>query len=152
MCSTITFYGGGLGTPAAIGEAGVGILNQVTEWHSGLSVEENQPEDEKFYLGYHEKYSNNGENSYYYGRIRTTMEMLAKAIDKAGSTNAKAIAHALAGMTHETYYGTVTMRAEDHQLIQPLYISVFTPGRHRRCQIRRRQYRHRLEDKGEDPG
>ena len=92
-----------------------------------MSVEENQPEDEKFYLGYHEKYSNKGENSYYYGRIRTTMEMLAKAIDKAGSTNAKAIAHALAGMTHETYYGTVTMRAEDHQLIQPLYISVFTP-------------------------
>lgn len=122
-----TFYGGGLGAPAAIGEAGIGILNQVTEWHSGLSVEENQPEDEKFYLGYHEKYSNNGENSYYYGRIRTTMEMLAKAIDKAGSANAKAIANALEGMTHETYYGTVTMRAEDHQLLQPLYISVFTP-------------------------
>ena len=48
------------------------------------------------------------------------MEMVAKAIDKAGSTDAKAVAFALEGMTLKTYYGTVTMRAEDHQLIQPL--------------------------------
>ena len=49
------------------------------------------------------------------------MEMVAKAFDKAGSTDAKAVAYALEGMEHKTYYGTVTMRAEDHQLIQPLY-------------------------------
>ena len=29
-------------------------------------------------------------------------------------------------MKHETFYGNVTMRAEDHQLIQPLYISTMT--------------------------
>lgn len=122
-----TFYGGGLGAPAAIGEAGVGVVNHVTEWHNNLSVEENKPEDEKFYLEYQEKYSQRGASPFYYGRIRTTMEMLAKAIDKAGSTDAKAIAFALSGMEHETLYGKVTMRAEDHQLIQPLYISVMTP-------------------------
>lgn len=122
-----TFYGGGLGAPAAIGEAGVGVVNHVTEWHNNLSVEENNTEDEKFYLGYQEKYSQGGASPYYYGRIRTTMEMLTKAIDKAGSTDAKAIALALEGMEHETLYGKVTMRAEDHQLIQPLYISVMTP-------------------------
>jgi branched-chain amino acid transport system substrate-binding protein len=122
-----TFYGGGLGAPAAIGEAGIGVVNHVTEWHNNLSVEENKPEDEQFYLGYQEKYSQGGASPYYYGRIRTTMEMLAKAIDKAGSTDAKAIALALEGMEHETLYGKVTMRAEDHQLIQPLYISVMTP-------------------------
>jgi len=120
-----TFYGGGLGAPKAIGAAGIGILNHVTEWHINLSQEEKNKQDEEFFLGYQAKYSGGGEVPYYYGRIRTEMQMLAAAIDKAGSADAKAIALALEGMEHETPYGTVTMRAEDHQLIQPLYISVY---------------------------
>jgi branched-chain amino acid transport system substrate-binding protein len=120
-----TFYGGGLGAPKAIGEAGIGILNQVTEWHINLSHEEKNKKDEEFFLGYQAKYSGGGEVPYYYGRIRTTMEMLAAAIDKAGSVQAKNIAFALEGMEHETPYGKVTMRAEDHQLIQPLYLSIY---------------------------
>ena len=55
-----TFYAGGLGTPTAIGDAGENHVKQVTEWHSALCIEENKPEDEKFYLGYHEKYSDTG--------------------------------------------------------------------------------------------
>ncbi|MBI5894640.1 MAG: branched-chain amino acid ABC transporter substrate-binding protein [Desulfobacterales bacterium] len=109
----------------AIGEAGIGILNSVTEWHINLSQEEKNAEDEKFFLGYHEKYSNGGEVPYYYGRIRTTMTMLAAAIEKAGSVKAKDIAYALEGMEYQTPYGKVTMRAEDHQLIQPLYLSTY---------------------------
>lgn len=122
----LTFYGGGLGTPSQVGLAGVGILYQVTEWHSNLSQEYNNKADEKFYLDYEKKYDENGEVPYYYGRIRTEMEMLAKAIDKAGNAKAKDIAFALEGMQYETPYGMATMRAEDHQLIQPLFISVFT--------------------------
>ena len=121
-----TFYGGGLGSPAAIGAAGENHVKQVSEWHNNLWLEEKKPEDEKFYLGYQEKYSDGGKNPFYYGRIRTMMEMVAKAFDKAGSTDAKAVAFALEGMTHQTFYGVVTMRAEDHQLIQPLYISTMT--------------------------
>ena len=33
------------------------------------------------------------------------------------------MAYALEGMTHEDAYGPVTMRAEDHQVQQNLYIS-----------------------------
>ena len=120
-----TFYGSGLGAPAAIGEAGIGKLISVIEWHFNLAVEENKPEDEKFFLGYQEKYSDGGKSPYYYGRIRTTMEMLALAIDKAGSAKAKDIAFALEGMEYDTPYGKVLMRAEDHQLIQPLYLMVY---------------------------
>lgn len=120
-----TFYGSGLGAPKAIGEAGVDKLISVTEWHLNLSVEENNKADEEFFLGYQEKYSNNGDVPYYYGRIGTTMNMLAAAIDKAGSTNPKAIAFALENMEYETPYGKVLMRGEDHQLIQPLYLSVY---------------------------
>ena len=93
-----TFYGGGLGSPAAIGAAGDGHVKQVTEWHNALCIEEKKPEDEKFYLAYHEKYSDGGKLPFYYGRIRTMMEMVAKAFDKAGSTDAKAVAYALEGM------------------------------------------------------
>jgi branched-chain amino acid transport system substrate-binding protein len=118
-----TFYAGGLGTPVAVGEAGENRVKQVTEWHSALCIEEKQPEDEKFYLGYDEKYSDDGNQSFYYGRVRTVMEMFVKALNKAGKDDAKAFAFALEGMEHETLYGKVTMRAEDHQLIQPLYIS-----------------------------
>jgi branched-chain amino acid transport system substrate-binding protein len=120
-----TFYGNGLGAPKAIGEAGIGILNSVTEWHLDLNQEEKNAEDEKFFLDYQEKYSNRGEVPYYYGRIGTTMQMLAAAIEKAHSTKAKDIAFALEGMEYQTPYGKVTMRAEDHQLIQPLYISTY---------------------------
>jgi branched-chain amino acid transport system substrate-binding protein len=121
-----TFYGGGLGSPAAIGAAGENHVKQVTEWHNNLWLEEKKPEDEKFFLAYNEKYSDGGKSPFYYGRIRTMMEMVAKAFDKAGSSDAKAVAFALEGMTHQTLYGAVTMRAEDHQLIQPLYISTMT--------------------------
>jgi branched-chain amino acid transport system substrate-binding protein len=121
-----TFYGGGLGSPRAIGAAGEKRVKQVTEWHNALSIEENQPDDEAFYLDYHKKYSNDGEQPFYYGRIRTMMEMLAKAFDKAGKAEPKAVAFALEGMEHDTYYGKVTMRAKDHQLIQALYISTMT--------------------------
>jgi branched-chain amino acid transport system substrate-binding protein len=122
----LTFYGGGLGTPSQVGLAGAGILYQVTEWHSNLSQEYHNKADQKFYLGYEKKYDSKGEVPYYYGRIHTEMEMLAKAIDKAGSAKSKDIAYALEGMEYETPYGLVTMRAEDHQLIQPLFISVFS--------------------------
>jgi branched-chain amino acid transport system substrate-binding protein len=120
-----TFYGGGLGAPAAIGEAGIGRVVSVTEWHLDLNQEENNKEDEAFFLGYQKKYSDGGKTPYYYGRIRTEMDMLAAAINKAGSTNPKDIAYALEGMEYETPYGKVLMRAEDHQLIQPLYLSVY---------------------------
>jgi len=120
-----TFYGNGLGAPATIGEAGIGRLISVTEWHLDLNQEEKNKEDEDFFLGYQKKYSDGGKTPYYYGRIRTEMDMLAAAINKAGSTNPKAIAYALEGMEYETPYGKVLMRAEDHQLIQPLYLSVY---------------------------
>lgn len=47
--------------------------------------------------------------------------MLDDAADKAGSTDPNEIAKSLSGLTADTIVGTVTMRAEDHLLLQPLY-------------------------------
>jgi branched-chain amino acid transport system substrate-binding protein len=120
-----TFYGGGLGGPSGIGEAGENRVKQVTEWHNNLWNEQNQSADKDFYLGFQNKYAVGKDErlEYYYGRIRTMMEMLVKAFNKAGKAEPKAVAYALEGMEHDTYYGKVIMRADDHQLYQPMFIS-----------------------------
>ncbi|MGD9138342.1 MAG: branched-chain amino acid ABC transporter substrate-binding protein [Desulfobacterales bacterium] len=120
-----TFYGGGLGGPSGIGAAGENRVKQVTEWHNNLWNEQNKPADKDFYVGFQEKYAvgKNERLEFYYGRIRTMMEMLVKAFNKAGKAEPKAVAFALEGMEHETYYGKVVMRADDHQLYQPMFIS-----------------------------
>jgi branched-chain amino acid transport system substrate-binding protein len=118
-----TFYGGGLGSPTAIGEAGKDRVFQVTEWHNALPVEEDKPEAEKFYTRFQKEYAKDSTLEWYYGRIQTMMEMVDKAFEKAGKAEPEAVAYALEGMTYETPWGTVTMRKKDHQLLQPLYIS-----------------------------
>jgi branched-chain amino acid transport system substrate-binding protein len=53
------------------------------------------------------------------------MEMLAGAMNKAGSTDPVKIAHALEGMKFAGPSGDSWMRAEDHQMISPIYILSF---------------------------
>ena len=120
-----TFYAGGLGTPAAIGAAGDGKIIQVTEWH--MNIPNNGLE--KFALDFNKKYT---PIDFYYGRVNTMIDMLAAAMNKAKSNDPKAVALALEDMTFKSGYGDVYMRKGDHQLVQPLILSVFskagTPG------------------------
>jgi branched-chain amino acid transport system substrate-binding protein len=50
--------------------------------------------------------------------------MLVSAIEKAKTTEAGAVAKALEGARFQNAFHHATMRAADHQLIQPLYVSV----------------------------
>ncbi len=110
-----TYYGGGLGALPAMGESAIGHVKQVTEWHENVL-----PSDvEKWSQDFEKKYK----VDFYYLRVRTAMQMLAEAAKKAKSVEPKAIAHALEGMHIETATGEVEMRKQDHQLIQPLYLS-----------------------------
>lgn len=117
-----TFYAGGLGTPTAIGNAGNGRVYQVTEWHENLPIEENTPAMAEFAAGFEEQY----QLDWYYNRMDTQLKMLKAAMEKAGSTDPIKVGKAMEGMQYNTPYGMVTMRAQDHQLLQPLYISVLT--------------------------
>ena len=47
-------------------------------------------------------------------------------MENAGSTDPLAVAQAMEGMTMQTPFGEVTMRKQDHQLLQPLFISTFS--------------------------
>lgn len=120
-----TFYAGGLGTPAAMGASGDGKVVQVTEWHMNLQGNTL----EKFALDFNKKYPG---IDFYYGRVNTMIDMVAKAMNNAKSNDPKAVALALEDMNFKSGYGDVYMRKGDHQLVQPLFLSVFskagTPG------------------------
>ncbi|NWN91803.1 branched-chain amino acid ABC transporter substrate-binding protein [Marinobacter adhaerens] len=117
-----TYYGGAGGVPAGIGPRGEGILHQVTEWHADVNVDEGLKEYEKWFQEFKEQYP---EFDWYYHRIYNQMYMLKAAIEEVGNADdIDAIAKALEGMEFESPTGTVTMRAKDHQILQPMYISV----------------------------
>jgi branched-chain amino acid transport system substrate-binding protein len=110
-------YAGSPGTVTAIGEAGVGTLKQVTEWHKNAT-----PELDATVAAYMKRYPGK-ENEYAYWRIKTMWQMFANAAKKSGSNDPIKIARALEGMKMDTSLGEVQMRADNHQLLQPLYVS-----------------------------
>ncbi len=116
-----TYYGGGLGVPAAVGQAGIDKVSQITEWHANVNVDEGHEDYKTWVEDFKERYP---DIDWYYHRVYNQMYMLKAAIEEAGTTDAEAVANALSGMEFESHTGTVTMRADDHQLIQPLYISI----------------------------
>jgi branched-chain amino acid transport system substrate-binding protein len=109
-----TYYAGGLGTMPAMGDSAVGNVKQITEWHMNVPTKA-----EKWTVDFEKKYK----VDFYYMRIRTMMGMLAEAAKQAKSVEPKAIAYALEGMRYTADTGDVEMRKQDHQLIQPLYLS-----------------------------
>jgi branched-chain amino acid transport system substrate-binding protein len=118
-----TFYGNALGAPAAIGAAGVGQVLAVSEWHPNVGG----AASDSFYAGYKQRFPD-PRDDYVHARMHVMVEMLAAAIERAGSTEAAAVAQALEGASFD---GAVlgglhmaTMRAADHQLQQPLVVSV----------------------------
>ena len=79
----------------------------------------------------------------------TQFEMLVRAINQAGSTDAVKVALALEGMEQKDLFGvTNIMRKDDHQLLKPYYEAVFTKD----VKIRRGEDRPRLEDRVQDDG
>ncbi|WP_200961032.1 branched-chain amino acid ABC transporter substrate-binding protein [Noviherbaspirillum sp. Root189] len=118
-----TFYGNGLGAPAAIGDAGVGRVRAVAEWHPNTGQGIKNSASDAYYQDFRQRYPQ-PEDDYVHLRMHLMIEMLATAIEKAGSTEAGAVAHALEGARFKNAFHEATMRVEDHQLLQPLYVSV----------------------------
>jgi branched-chain amino acid transport system substrate-binding protein len=117
-----TYYGGSPGTVTAIGEAGVDTLKQVSEWHRNAT-----PELDASVAAFAKRYPGK-ENEYAYWRAKTMWEMFAAAAKKAGSNDPVKIAKALEGMKMSTSLGEVEMRADNHQILQPLYVSTLSKG------------------------
>ncbi len=115
--SFYTYYAGFAGVPTAVGEAGVDRLKQITEWHTNVPSKELERVNAEFKKKYN--------LDWWFLRVHTGMTMLAEAMKQAKSTDPVKVGLKLSGMKHSTEFGEVEMRATDHQLIQPLYISTF---------------------------
>lgn len=115
-----TYYGGVTGTPPAIGEAGAGHLKMVSQWHANIGT----PGTDKWVTSYRDRFKG-AKDDFFYSTPVTSVEMLAKAMDQAKSAAPLAVGRALEGMRWMSDTGEVFMRPDNHQLIQPLFISTF---------------------------
>lgn len=116
-----TYYAAYDGITATIGESGRDQFRMVHEGHFN-------PAPTEEYAQYVRDFKiENPDYDISYPRIINTVQMLARAIDKAGTTEPLDVALALEGMEHTSMGGDrVFMRAGDHQLFQPIQISVHT--------------------------
>jgi branched-chain amino acid transport system substrate-binding protein len=117
-----TYYAASNGITAAIGAAGVDRIRLVHETHPGNP---NAPKALGEYItGFRKLHATDDINQ---PRIHTSLNMLAQAIKRAGTTDADKVAAALEGAEYTTLGGDqVVMRRDDHQLLMPIYISVHT--------------------------
>lgn len=116
-----TYYAAKNGITKTIGESG---KNKIRLVHEGNDNPPLNDEIAAYYTGFKAKYPDMDITQY---RIANTIGMLAGAMETAGSTDPVAVAKALEGMEFTTLNGDkMTMRAEDHQAIQPIRISVHT--------------------------
>jgi len=113
-----TYYAGVIGTPTAMGAAGADRVRQVSYWHP--NIDNNGAE--QIYLDFKKK---TGEEWYVLATV-SSLSMLAEAIKRTGSADPLKVAHAMSGMKINGPTGEIEMRASDHQLQQPLYVSTFT--------------------------
>ena len=66
--------------------------------------------------------------TFYYWHVVNEIDTLAAAMKQADSSDPVKVAAAMSGMKRTTPLGISDMRADDHQLIQPLFISELEPG------------------------
>ncbi|MCK6426763.1 MAG: branched-chain amino acid ABC transporter substrate-binding protein [Burkholderiaceae bacterium] len=118
-----TFYGNALGVPGALGEAGVGRVVALAEWHPNVGGRASDELVQRFRQRFPKP-----EDDYLHLRMQVMVEMLAQAIERARRTEAGAVARALSGARYDGRslggLGQGVMRAGDQQFIQPLYVSV----------------------------
>jgi branched-chain amino acid transport system substrate-binding protein len=105
------------GAPSAMREAGVDKVRAALFWHENIAP--NPLID--YALAFRSKY---GEDWNWLPNYLVA-EMLAKAMTQAGSIDPLAVAPALENMRHAGPTGEVWMRPEDHQLMMPIFQTVF---------------------------
>ncbi len=111
-----TYYTGVTGTPSALGTGGAGRVYQVAYNHYNMGGQMGAWAAE-----FQKKYN----DDFYTGSIIHILTMLGDAMAKAKSTDPVKVAAVLEGLRSKSFNGEIEMRKTDHQLQQPLYISVW---------------------------
>jgi branched-chain amino acid transport system substrate-binding protein len=111
-----TYYAGVTGTPAALGTNGAGRVYQIAYNHYNMGGQM-----EKWMTEFNTKYK----DDFYTGSTIRIFQTLGAAMAKAKSTDPVKVAAALEGIKVDSFNGEVEMRKADHQLQQPLYMTVW---------------------------
>jgi len=111
-----TYYTGVTGTPTALGTNGAGRVYQIAYSHYNMGGQM-----EKWQNEFKKKYN----DDFYTGSTIRIFETLGAAMAKAKSTDPLKVAAALEGIKVKSFNGEVEIRKADHQLQQPLYMSVW---------------------------
>ena len=111
-----TYYTGVTGTPTALGSNAAGRVYQVAYNHYNMGGQM-----DKWMTEFQGKYK----DDFYHGSAIRVFETLGAAMAKAKSTDPVKVAAALEGIKVKSFNGEVEIRKADHQLQQPLYISVW---------------------------
>lgn len=113
-----TFYASSLGAPSEIGPHDAGRVKLV--YYSNPNLGGVLQSLEK---GFRDKYK----QDFSVPATYTGLALLTAAMTKAHSIEPIKVASAMEGLTFHTFNGEVTMRAADHQLLQPIYVSTWEP-------------------------
>jgi branched-chain amino acid transport system substrate-binding protein len=111
-----TYYTSVTGTPTALGEGGAGRVYQASYSHYNMGGQM-----EKWMTGFKAKYN----DDLYTGAVPTIFNVLSTAMAKAKSTDPVKVAAAMEGLKVANFNGEVEMRKTDHQLQQPLFMTVW---------------------------
>ncbi len=114
-----TYYLGSSEVIAGVGPGGQGYA-QISEYHANVG----NPELEKMAAAFEAKYK----QKFFYWRVIETVEMLAAAMKQADSSDPAKVGQVLSTMRWKGPLGEVTMREDNHQLLQPMFVSVLKPG------------------------
>jgi len=111
-----TYYTGVTGTPTALGANGAGRVYQIAYSHYNMGGEMG-----KWMAEFKQKFN----DDFYTGSVIHAYTLLNQAFVKAKSTDPVKVAAALEGLKAQSFNGEVEMRKTDHQLQQPLFLTVW---------------------------
>ncbi|HOZ64383.1 MAG TPA: branched-chain amino acid ABC transporter substrate-binding protein [Burkholderiaceae bacterium] len=111
-----TYYAGVTGTPTALGSNGAGRVYQIAYNHYNMGGQM-----AKWMTEFKAKYN----DDFYTGSTIRIFQTLGAAMAMAKSTDPVKVAAALEGIKVDSFNGEVEMRKADHQLQQPLYMTVW---------------------------
>ncbi len=111
-----TYYTGVTGTPTALGQTGAGRVYQIAYNHYNMGGQMAQ---------WSEEFNKRFKDDFYTGSVIHIYTALSEAMAKAKSTDPVKVAAALEGLKFKSFNGDVEIRKTDHQMQQPLYLSVW---------------------------
>ncbi|RYF67142.1 MAG: branched-chain amino acid ABC transporter substrate-binding protein, partial [Comamonadaceae bacterium] len=106
------------GTPTALASSGNGDVYVVSIGHPNIKGEIGD-----LVTGFQKRFN----EDYSYFSSYTGLRLLSQAMANAKSTNPVRVAAAMEGLSLKGYAGDVTMRKDDHQLQQTMFITKWAP-------------------------